>query len=295
MFYRIGFYLKERQKMNLENNSLREEIKVIIHLCKQMEDMNFSWFTKSAGETAIASWESVNGVILPSSYRDWLLFSDSTEIFNFAARFFGLKEMVVQAPYIRNDMVLIGYLIGDGELVCFSKTSGKFYRIFEEKAMEVDSFSEILWSVIDIGKSKLGMDTETDKIGAKIFVMLAQDKKANQTLTQQEHDILTFLQSKIRPNEQGEFVLRGLSLSDMTKIFNDLPIEKRRLFLSKLSDREHQLFIQKIRHQAVQNFWNQERDLIKEGKGTQKWILEQKESIMNISKSGVERQDASHP
>ncbi len=281
--------------MNLENNCLREEIKTIIYLCKQMETMNSSWFTRSAGEDAVALWEKQNQVRIPKSYRDWLLFADSAEIFNFAARFFGTREMVAQAPYIPKDMVLIGYLIGDGELVCFSKTTGKFARVFEDKTVELNNFSDILAPLIAIGKAKLGMNGEVDRMGAKIFVMLAEMKKASRPLSADEKSALAFLQSKIKQNEKGEFVLRDLTLSELTQSFNKLSIENRRALLKKLNEQEHAQFIEKLRHQAIQDFWNHERNLIREGKGTRDWIPEQMDSILNISRDGNERADAGHP
>jgi hypothetical protein len=46
---------------------------------------------------------------------------------------------------------------------------------------------------------------------------------------------------------------------------------------------------------AKQDFWDRERELIKEGKGTRDWTPEQQEQIMNLKNNGEERKHAGVP
>ena len=46
---------------------------------------------------------------------------------------------------------------------------------------------------------------------------------------------------------------------------------------------------------AVQGFWNNERDLIKQGQGTRNWSVQEQIEIMNFKSSGGERKNAAAP
>lgn len=47
--------------------------------------------------------------------------------------------------------------------------------------------------------------------------------------------------------------------------------------------------------QGVQDFWDNERELIKQGKGTRDWTVEQQQTILNIGKNGQELTHAKAP
>ena len=47
-------------------------------------------------------------------------------------------------------MVVIGEIIGDGEMVCFSKNEGIFVRVFEGKTTELDDFAGVLKEIIKL-------------------------------------------------------------------------------------------------------------------------------------------------
>jgi len=46
---------------------------------------------------------------------------------------------------------------------------------------------------------------------------------------------------------------------------------------------------------AIQDFWNRERELIRQGQGTREWSLQQQIDIMNYKANGLERKDAGVP
>ena len=48
-------------------------------------------------------------------------------------------------------------------------------------------------------------------------------------------------------------------------------------------------------NQAVQDFWNKERESVREGKGSRDWTPEQQEVIMNYKADGSERAQAGIP
>jgi hypothetical protein len=51
----------------------------------------------------------------------------------------------------------------------------------------------------------------------------------------------------------------------------------------------------KLCSQAVQDYWNGERDLVRDGQGSRDWTPEQQESIMNYKADGTERANAGVP
>lgn len=182
--------------MEDQNNTLQEEISQLQVLCKRMEDMNNSRFNPPATEEEISNWECANSIKIPESYKEWLRFSNGSQIFTTTASFFGVKEISISKKYIPEDLVNIGELIGDGELICFLKETGKIIRLFEGKKEELDSFKEILLTVIEIGKSKLGEDESTNKIGAMMLAMLEAKRDSPEGLTDKQAKMLAMLESK---------------------------------------------------------------------------------------------------
>lgn len=139
--------------MNIPNNGIAEEIKEIVALCDELEEeygKEASWFSDPASETEIAKWERENKIIIPEQYKEWLMFSNDSQILNNTARFFGLKMIGIYDDYVPNDYVVIGELIGDGEFLCFSKTTNKIIRYNHGKSKEYQNFKEILNLILNI-------------------------------------------------------------------------------------------------------------------------------------------------
>jgi len=139
--------------MNIPNNSLTEEIKEIVALCEELapeygEDA--SWFSEPVSEDEIIEWERENKTTIPESYKEWLMFSNGSQIINDTAHFFGVKMFDAYNDYIPDDYVVIGELIGDGELLCFSKTTGKIIRYNHGKSIEYQNFKEVLNLILNI-------------------------------------------------------------------------------------------------------------------------------------------------
>ena len=84
-----------------------------------------------------------------------------------------------------------------------------------------------------------------------------------------------------------------MTRKEKTDAFNRGSPDDRQAYLDKLSDDERKKFTKDLRAQAVQDFWNNERDLIKKGECTRDWTPEQAERILNKSdKTGKELKNA---
>ncbi|GHU52903.1 hypothetical protein AGMMS49975_09730 [Clostridia bacterium] len=138
--------------MENKNNRFQKEFDEIKNLCKELEkdygDGN-SWFNPPVDENEILDWERENGLTIPESYKEWLRFSNGSQILNQLAQFLGVKEIKVNLNILPTDFVLIGALIGDGEDLCFSKSTGKIVRYFEGEQTELNDFKEMLEWVIE--------------------------------------------------------------------------------------------------------------------------------------------------
>ena len=82
-----------------------------------------------------------------------------------------------------------------------------------------------------------------------------------------------------------------MTRKEITDAFNSLSLDARKEYLEALkaeSKTQYDNFIKDLSDQAVQDFWDNERELIKQGKGTRDWTIEQQQTIMNIGKNGDE-------
>ena len=107
--------------MNInENNSLKEEIEEISRLCeKAIEEYgeNASFFEEPVSEEEMNDWEKNNNAKIPESYKEWLRFTRKCRIVGNTARFWGPSEF--HSRFVPDDLIIIGEMIGDGEVVCF--------------------------------------------------------------------------------------------------------------------------------------------------------------------------------
>ncbi len=138
-----------------KNNSLRKEIKKLLELCRENDEESGaedSYFEEAIEEQKMTDWEDANGVSIPESYKEWLRFSRKCRIVRNTATFWGPDEF--HSNYVPDDLVVIGEMIGDGEVVCFSKETGKIILCFEGIKEEKESFAEVLKSICNVHSNK---------------------------------------------------------------------------------------------------------------------------------------------
>lgn len=124
-----------------------EEIK---KLCKESVEEygeNSFYFKDGASESEIISWEKQTGIMIPETYREWLKLTKECMIRDNVASFFFPE--IEQASFLPEGYVLIGNVVGDGEVVCFDKNNAKFLSYFEGKINEnYDDFIDVLNEII---------------------------------------------------------------------------------------------------------------------------------------------------
>lgn len=138
-----------------ENNSLNKEIRKLLELCKKDEKENGerrNYFNEPVTEEEMINWEETNRAKIPESYKEWLRFSGKCRIAGNIATFWGPNEF--RSDYVPKGLVVIGEIIGDGEVVCFSKDKGIFVRVFEGKLTEINDFAGVLKEIIKLMDDK---------------------------------------------------------------------------------------------------------------------------------------------
>ncbi len=131
----------------IPDNSLTEEIKEIVKLCIDLDEIDGSEFSPPATESEIEEWENATGIQIPDSFKEWLHFSKCSCIFGELACFY-IPEKTYKSEFVPEGYVIIGDLIGDGEKLCFSISTGKICRFNHGRMIEFDSFKNILlWAI----------------------------------------------------------------------------------------------------------------------------------------------------
>jgi len=139
-------------KLPTQSNSLYDEIKEILYWSKYYfpeYGKRAIWFQPAATEEELTEWEQSNNITIPSSYKDWLRFSCSSQILDCHAGFNSPKDFEVHNAYLP-DLVIIGWIIGDGEILCFSKSTGEIVRYFDGKMQVLDNMKSLLQHFISL-------------------------------------------------------------------------------------------------------------------------------------------------
>lgn len=144
---------------NLQENNMKKEFDEIVKLCEEAipeYGERASYFMEPATEEEILEWEKVANVSMPESYKSWLRLTKDCQIRQTLAEFY--FPNVNQPEYVPEDYVMIGNVIGDGEIVCFSKSNGNFITYFEGNIKgEFDDFRGVLVKIISMLTGDLGV------------------------------------------------------------------------------------------------------------------------------------------
>lgn len=152
-----------------ESNSLKAQIEELIDFCSKIDNESgteSSYFEEPIDESEMSKWEEENGVKIPESYKDWLRFSRKCQIDQTTATFWGPHEF--HSNYVPEDLIVIGEMIGDGEVVCFSKTTGKIINYFEGNTTKEDAnFDQKIKDIIDILRGNCGLSKKAQELFMK--------------------------------------------------------------------------------------------------------------------------------
>ncbi len=147
---------------NLQKEYIKKKFDEIVKLCEDVipeYGESASYFMEPATEEEIVEWEKTTNIKMPESYKLWLSLTKKCQIRHTLAEFY--FPDIVQMEFLPKDYVMIGSVIGDGEIVCFLKSNNKFIRYFEGKINgEFDDFGEVLTDIISMLTGDLGVSME---------------------------------------------------------------------------------------------------------------------------------------
>jgi hypothetical protein len=151
----------------IPKNTLTEEITEISKLCKEISPERgefYSSFNPPATESEITEWETKNGLKIPESYKDWLRFSNGSVICGSLMELYSINEIQMYDQSDIEDYVIIGSVIGDGEILCFSKSTGKIFTDNHGEIREYINLKKLLKWTLDNIKDRIGYLESTSNI-----------------------------------------------------------------------------------------------------------------------------------
>lgn len=153
-------------KINLENNSLKNEIEEMVDICNRLEEIEdeeiYTAYREPATEEMLTDWEKENDIVLPEEYKDFLRFTDGARIAAYTALFVSVEGIKPNSKLLPPEYVLVGDYGGYGALMCFSKTTGEFITYEQGKIEHYGSFKNLLADIIDSLKRQLPSDEPFD-------------------------------------------------------------------------------------------------------------------------------------
>ncbi|MBO5408455.1 MAG: SMI1/KNR4 family protein [Clostridia bacterium] len=145
-------------------NTMKKEFDEMVKLCEEKVEEygeRASYFMEPATEEEILDWENKTGIKMPEDYREWLKLTANCQMCSTIASL--VFPELVQPDYLPEDYVLIGYVIGDGEVLCFSKNTRRYVRYFEGRDnKEYNTFIDFLNNVKSLIKGEVPKIKFTD-------------------------------------------------------------------------------------------------------------------------------------
>lgn len=137
----------------ITENSLKSQLEELVYIAKKLHDEleQEDWFSMKftfhppATEAEIREFEEAFKLTLPVGYREFLQFSNGARLCGYIADFDDISHVMQSnsletSPDFPKDYIVIADLIGDGEILCFSKDTGKFIRYFDGDETVYDDF-----------------------------------------------------------------------------------------------------------------------------------------------------------
>lgn len=138
---------------DIPDNNLKPQLEELVYIANKIdtevsEDDKYSLlfdFNASATEEEIKNLEKELNVSLPIGYKEFLLFSNGAQLCGHYAEFSNTARIAKinklrKTSNFPEDYITIATIIGDGEILCFSKETGKFIRYFDGREITFDDF-----------------------------------------------------------------------------------------------------------------------------------------------------------
>ncbi len=126
-----------------------EEIKEILAIRDELSEEEFVFYVP-ASDTEIVAWEEKYKITIPEQYKEWLKFSNGAKLEGEFVRFFALNQFIINETDYEEPIVIIGNMIGDGEILAFSIQSGEILKILDGNIRRFENFKQYLLFLINL-------------------------------------------------------------------------------------------------------------------------------------------------
>ena len=129
----------------IPDNELKPQLEILVYIAEKASiELNFEFYPPVT-EDDIKECESSLKITFPQGYKDFLRFSNGAKLCGFTADFDDIESVVnnsnmEMAEDFPKDYVIVADIMGDGEVLCFSKRTGKFIRYFDGEETVYDDF-----------------------------------------------------------------------------------------------------------------------------------------------------------
>ena len=148
----------------IPNNSLTKEITEIIRLSHELENDYSFEYTLPISEEEITTWETEHNIVIPNSVKDWLRFSNGSKIRNSLMDIYSLSKFDLNRKGMPEDLIIIGDVIGDGEFIAFSKTTGKIIWVDHGTFDEYSDLKVVLEEIIRMLDDDCGLSQSSQNL-----------------------------------------------------------------------------------------------------------------------------------
>ena len=118
-------YVEEYKR--LSGHALQKELSDLLTLFEEAGPINgYSKLQNGLSDNDIHSWEVLNGVSLPISYKQFLNFTNGVEVFGSLQNLYAIGDIEMNCDVIDETYMIIGQY-HDEAFICISKTDGNVY------------------------------------------------------------------------------------------------------------------------------------------------------------------------
>ena len=142
----------EKEYKRTSGNPLAKQLVQLIDLCEERGGAygyKNTVFGKPATAEEIEAWENTHGLCLPQDYKQFLQFANGGHFFGDSESIFGLQGLREQDEFLEADYIHLGNMIGDGTMICMSKSSGKVYIMDHGEYEDKGTFEDFLEYFVD--------------------------------------------------------------------------------------------------------------------------------------------------
>lgn len=128
---------------------LKETMKILVECTYRFSEIYGFEFGEPTEEREITAWENTTGITIPAQYKEWLHFTSRYECGAWFVELRSPSHFRYDQPWLSDDLVIIGSCVGDGEAICFSKTTGEIICDDHGELSTGCTFQEFLEELIE--------------------------------------------------------------------------------------------------------------------------------------------------